>query len=97
MYKCLLHLEFTSLAHIFATSFLYSENEEPKFSQVHILDKEQAMLEPNGQTIRYQLYADVLWARHQVFLSINLYVKSFRMMHEVASDGSPNIKMYFKH
>ena len=48
---------------------------------------------------RYGLHADVLSALNQVFLTIyvrNSYVKSFRMMHEVASDGNPNIKMYFK-
>ena len=71
-------------------------NEEPKFSQVYVLDTEQAILERNGQAIRYQIDADVLWALHQVFLSINPYVKSFRMMHELASGGGSNVKMYFK-
>ena len=45
-----------------ATSFLYPENEEPKFSQVYILDTEQALLERHGQAIRYQIDADILWA-----------------------------------
>ena len=79
-----------------ATSFLYPENEAPRFSQVYILDTEQALSERNGQALQYQMDSGVLWALHQVLLQTNPYVRSYRMMKELEVTDGQNVKMYFK-